>query len=184
VRGTVMRWLVLGLVTLFALSATACDNKATASPEQNSKWPAGSAGIACQLLEYEAVAAKLGTRFDTAGGAKQDNTLTCALTQKGKPYPYLTVALTPTTIDSVVFSESVKPQGAYSMPDLGVIAYRLTTPAAGEVGPALEIVWLSNTSRLVILRYGFASGAPPEDVEALIPKMLALAQDVEESLPK
>jgi hypothetical protein len=175
--------LVLGLFAALALLSTACDKQATAASGHDSRWPASAAGIACQLLEYDAVAAKLGTRFDTAGGAKRDNTLTCALTQKDLAYPYLTLALTPTTIDSVVFTESVKPQGAYSMPDLGAIAYRLSIPATGDAGPGLEMVWLSETSRLMILKYGFPPSATPEEIEALTPKLLALAQQVEKALP-
>ena len=182
-RGTIMRRLVLDLVLACALLTTACDDEATAAPGQNSQWPASAAGIACQLLEYDTVAAKLGTTFDTAGGAKQGDTLTCALTQKDKKDPYLTLALTPTAIDSVVFSESVKPSGAYVMPDLGAIACRFTVPATADAGPALEMTWLSNTSRLVILRYGFPLSTPPEEVDALTPKMLALAQQVEQALP-
>ena len=183
-RATFMRRLVLGLVVGIALLNAACDEQATAAPKQNSEWPAGAAGIACQLLEYDAVAAKLGTKFDTAGGFKQGNTLTCAVTQKDKASPFLTVALTPSTIDSVVFSESVKPQGAYSMPDLGVIAYRLTLPATDGAGPGLEIVWLSETSRLVTLRYGFPPSTAPEEIDAMTPKLLSLAQEVEAALPK
>jgi hypothetical protein len=183
VRGTIMRRLGLGFATALALLCTACDNEAEAAPGNDSQWPAGAAGIACQLLEYDAVAAKLATRFDTAGGATQGSTLTCALTQQDRAYPYLTLALTPTTIDSVVFTESVKPQGTYSMPDLGVIAYRQTLPAAGDAGPGLQLVWLSNTSRLVILRYGFLPSATPDELDALTPKLLALAQEVEKALP-
>ncbi len=85
--------------------------------------------------------------------------MTCALTEKNRPFPYLTLALTPTTIDSVVFTDSVKPAGAYAMPDLGVIAYRMTSPAAEGTGPALDLVWLSESSRLMNLRYGFAPSA-------------------------
>jgi hypothetical protein len=178
-----MRRLVQGLIVALVLLGTACDKQATAAPSHDTQWPASAAGIVCQLLEYDAVAAKLGTRFDTAGGAKQDNTLTCALTQKNQAYPYLTLALTPTTIDSVVFTESVKPQGAYSMPDLGVIAYRLAIPATGDVGPALQVVWLSESSRLMILKYGFPPSAAPEEIEGFTAKMLALAQEVEKALP-
>jgi hypothetical protein len=183
VRGTIMRRLAQGLVAALVLLATACDKQATAAPGRDSQWPASAAGIVCQLLEYDAVTAKLGTRFDTAGGAKQDNTLTCALTQKDQASPYLTLALTPTTIDSVVFTESVKPQGAYSLPDLGVIAYRLTIPATGDVGPALQVVWLSESSRLIVLKYGFAPSTAPEEIDGFTAKMLALAQEVEKTLP-
>jgi hypothetical protein len=183
VRGTFVRRLVLGGVAIFALLVAGCQHGASAAPAPGSKWGASAAGIACQLLEYDAVEAKLGTRFDNAGGGKQDNTLTCALTKKDQRFPYLTLALTPTTIDSVVFSNSVKPQGAYSMPDLGVIAYRLTIPAADGAGPVLDLVWLSESSRLMNLRYGFDGSAGPDAVDALTPKLLALAKDVEKALP-
>src|SRR5262249_3657226 len=145
--------LVLGVVLLMGL--TACDKQATASTGQDSQWPASAAGIACQLLEYDEVTNRLGTTFDSAGGAKQGDTYTCALRLKGQDNPYLTLAFTPSDIDSVVFSESVKPAGAYSMPDLGVIAYRQTINASGDTPPSLKLVWLSNSDRLATLHYGF-----------------------------
>lgn len=182
-RGTLMRRLVLGGVAALVLLSAGCENEANATPGPDNKWPASSAGIACQLLEYDAVEAKIGTRFDSAGGGKQDSTLTCALTEKNRPFPYLTLALTPTTIDSVVFTDSVKPAGAYAMPDLGVIAYRMTSPAAEGTGPALDLVWLSESSRLMNLRYGFAPSADQAAVDAMIPKLLALGQQVEDGLP-
>jgi hypothetical protein len=187
VRGTFMRRFRLGLATLVSgvvlIGLAGCENEATAAPGHDSKWPASAAGIACQLLEYDEVAGKLGTTFDTAGGAKQGDTLTCALTQKDRNSPYLTLALTPTTIDSVVFSQGVKPQGAYSMPDLGVIAFRNTIAATADAGPALELVWLSDSGRLVVLKYGFELSSGADAVDALTPKLLALAQDVEKGLP-
>lgn len=182
-RGTFIRRLVLAGVALLALPSAGCEDEASATSGPDAQWPASAAGIACQLLEYDLVEAKLGIRFDRAGGAKQDNTLTCALADKDQKFPYLTLALTPTTIDSVVFSASVKPQGAYSMPDLGVIAYRLTIPAADGAGPVLDLVWLSESGRLMDLRYGFAQSAPPDAVDELTPKLLALAQEVEKGLP-
>jgi hypothetical protein len=167
----------VGLV-LVALSLTGCDRGAAADPGL-SQWPAGAAGQVCQLLEYDAVATKLGVRFDTAGGGEKDGTATCALTQAGHEYPYLTLAMTPTKADEVIFVATVEPSGSSRVKGLGLIAYRLNVAATGKAGPAIEIGWLSPRERLMILRYAFAPGADRDTLNLFYPKLLALAKQAE-----
>lgn len=124
----------------------------------------------------------LGIGFDVAAGGRQDTTLSCALTRSASHLPYLTFAMTPTTIDSVVFSGAVKPAGAYVVPDIGVIAYRTTVAATEAAGPGIEVVWLSNAGRLVVLEYVCEVAATPEQVEELTGKLLDLARSVETTL--
>jgi hypothetical protein len=160
------------------LALTGCDRGAAADPGR-SQWPAGAAGAVCQLLEYDTVAAELGVRFDTAGGGEKDGTATCALTQAGHDYPYLTLAMTPTKADEVIFVATVEPSGANRVKGLGLIAYRLNIAATGKSGPALEIGWLSKKERLMIVRYGFAPGADRDTLNLFYPKLLALAKRAE-----
>ncbi len=180
---TVMRRLVLSLTIGLIVLTAACDNEALADSGRTSQWPAGAAGVMCQLLEYDVVADKLGIRFDTAGGASQDDTLTCALTQAGEDYPYLTLALTPSAIDTTIFASDATPAGAVAVPELGTAAYQLAVAAADPAGPAVEVCWLSTTGRMMIMRYAFDLSATGEDVETLTPKLLALAKQIEKALP-
>jgi hypothetical protein len=177
VRVTVLRRCLPGLFASLVLFLAGCDNEAAADPSQ---WPAGAAGAVCQLLEYDHVAERIGVRFDTAGGGEKDGTATCALTQQGHDYPYLTLALTPSAADEVIFVATVQPSGATRVKGLGLIAYRLDVNGGGKAGPAVEFGWLSAKGRLMILRYAFGPGAAEADVDALVPKLLALAKGTEQ----
>lgn len=178
----VVHRVALALAIGLALLSAGCDEDASADPGHTSRWPAAAAGMACQLIEYDVVAAATGTRFDAAGGAKQEETLTCALTQSGNQYPYLTVAMTPTTADEVIFTATVTPSGATAVKGLGRIAYQLGIAPAGPAGPGVELGWLSDSGYLMIMRYTFALTARPDEVAKLGPKLLVLAQQVESRL--
>lgn len=144
------------------------------------EWPAAAAGPACQLIEYDTVAAHLGTRFDTAGGGRKDKTVSCALTQAGRDYPDLVLALTETSADEIIFRALVVPSGATALKGLGKIAYRLKIAATGKRGPGVEIGWLSDSERIMVVRYTFAPAPPEADVDALPGKLLALAKQIEQ----
>ena len=175
---------------LVALTASGCGEEASAISGRGPQWPAAAAGGACQLLDYEAVAARIGTRFDTAGAASKDETFTCALTQAGRAYPDLTLAVTATSADEVIFTATVTPSGSTAVKGLGKIAYRVglgeaalaaaakTMPDKGSrtPGPGVEIGWLSANGRLMIVRYIFAPGATAAQVAELTPKLVALAK--------
>jgi hypothetical protein len=168
-----------GLLAGLVLLLTGCDNEAAADPGRTSQWPAGAAGAVCQLLEYDHVADRIGVRFDTAGGGEKDGTATCALTRQGQDYPYLTLALTPSAADEVIFVATVQPSGATKVKGLGLVAYRLDVAASGKAGPAVEFGWLSAKGRLMFLRYAFGPDAAKADVDALRPKLLELAKGTE-----
>jgi hypothetical protein len=167
------RW-VGWLAAAATLVTGGCLNDAAADPG-GSGWPPAAAGGACRLLDYDVVAERLGTRFDTAGAGKADSTLTCALTQQGRDYPDLTLAVTPTRADKDIFDASIRPDGAVTVPDLGRVAYRLSVRADGDAGPAVEVGWLSDKNQIVILRYTFPPGAPQQAASDLTPGLVALA---------
>ena len=172
------RWLP-GLLASVALLLAGCDKEAAADPGANDEWPAGAAGSVCQLLEYDAVAERIGVTFDTAGGGRKDGTTTCALTRQGHEYPYLTLAITPSEADEVIFIATMEPSHAKRLKGLGRIAYRLDVAASGDTGPVVEIGWLSARPRLMILRYAFEPDTAARDVAALFPKLMELARQVD-----
>jgi hypothetical protein len=179
VRVTFHRRHLPGLFAGLILLLTGCDREAAADPGRTSQWPAGAAGAVCQLVEYDQVEARTGVRFDTAGGGEKDGTATCALTRQGHDHPYLTLAVTPTTADEVIFVATVQPSGATRVKGLGLVAYRLDVAASGKAGPAVEFGWLSAKGRLMFLRYAFEPDAAKADVDALVPKLLELAKGTE-----
>jgi hypothetical protein len=169
--------LAVALLQLVGL-LSACNKGAAADPS----WGAGGAGRLCPLLDYDLVERNLGVRFDTAAGGQKDETLTCAVTQAGHPYPFLTVAAAGTTADSLIFEAIVVPSGATGLTGVGIIAYQLNLPPVSGSGPGLEIGWLSASHKLVVLRYVFAPGAADADVAAFVPKLVAFANVTDATL--
>ena len=171
--------LTLALATLTA----GCGGDATADPgpELTRNWPAAVAGGACQLLDYDTIKATLGTRFDTAGAGQRGETYTCAVTAAGVEYPDLTLAVTATKADPVIFTATVVPSGSVAVTGLGRAAYRTRLDPAGKSGPRLEVGWLSGNQRLIVLRYSFPAKAPAADADALAPKLVELAKQIDQT---
>ncbi len=180
-RRSVLAW-GAGLVLL----TSGCDVVAAASSGERrlTEWPAAASGVACELLDFDQVDRELGVRFDTAGGAHVDDTYTCALAQVGHDFPDLTLSLSPTAADDLIFTVSVAPDGSSVQEGLGVVGYRLALAAGDGHGPGLEFGWLSAKRRLLVLRFTFAAQTVPGQVTALEPKLLALAQRVEKQAPE
>jgi hypothetical protein len=172
---------MVALALLAVVAAAGCDDEAKADSEAG--WPIGAAGRACQLLEYAAVEAALGTAFDTAGGASSGSTFTCVLTRGGLEFPDLTLAVSPSSIDELVFTATVNPSNSVPVAELGRIAYSLQRAPVDAQGPGVEVGWLSANGRLMMLRYTFAPDPPPEAVAALTPKLVAFAQQIDAALP-
>jgi len=181
-RGTMPYRVAIGLIACLALLAAGCDGGSSADAGRRS-WPPAIAGRACQLLHYDVVEEHLGTRFDTAGGANRDATYTCALTQAGHDYPDLTLAVTATTADEVIFTATVAPSGSTVVKDLGRIAYRVAIAPSRSSGPGVEVGWLSAYERLLIVRYTFPPEATAQQVAELTSKLIALAHQIDQSLP-
>jgi hypothetical protein len=179
--------LTLAVAALVVLLAGGCGRLAGladtgASPGViTTGWPAASAGLVCGLIEYDVVAGELGVRFDTAGGAHVGDTYTCALTRTGQEFPDLTLALAATTADDLIFAVGVAPPGSTAVKGLGRAAYQLIVAAGGEHGPGIELGWLSAGQRLGVLRFTFATGADGDTVNAMVPKLLAMARRIDKA---
>jgi hypothetical protein len=163
-------WLAVASVALVLL-VSGCNKGASANPS----WGAAGAGRLCPLLDFDTVEHNLGVRFDTAAGAQKDETLTCAVTQAGHPYPFLTVAAAGTTADALIFEAIVTPSGATPVSGIGVVSYQLRLPPVDGSGPGVEIGWLSAAHRIIVLRFVFAAGATDAEVSAFVTKLVAFA---------
>jgi hypothetical protein len=169
--------LAVASLALVAL-VSGCSKGASANPS----WGAAGAGRLCPLLDFDVVQQNLGVRFDTAAGAQKDETVTCAATQAGHAYPFLTVAAAGTSADSLIFEAIVTPSGATAVTGIGVVAYQLRLPPVSGSGPGLEIGWLSAAHRIIVLRFVFAPGASDADVTAFFPKLAAFANVTDATL--
>ena len=163
-------WLAVAAIALVAF-VSGCTKGAAANPS----WGAAGYGRLCPLLDFDLVEHALGVRFDIAAGGQKDETLTCAVTQAGHDYPFLTVAAANTTADTLIFEAIVVPSGATGLQGVGVIAYQLLLPPVSGSGPGVEIGWLSASHKLLVLRFVFAPSATDADVSAFVPKLAAFA---------
>lgn len=146
-----------------------------------SRQPAAAAGGACQLLDYGIVEQTVGLSFEVAGGGQQDATYTCVLQRTGVTVPDLSLAVTPTSADPVVFRSTVAPKGAPVLTGLGKVAYQLALPPVPKTGrgPGVEIGWLSANNRILVLRCTLAPDSPaPADLAA---KLVELAKKVDQT---
>ncbi len=171
---------LLGLLLVAFVSACGADAEAGGPG-------AATEGRACQVIEFDVVESALGVRFDTAGGAKIDETYTCVLGQVGHPFPDLTLAMSATAADELIFRATLTPSSSIVVPELGRGAYQLgrAAVAAGDgtaSGPGVEIGWLSASSRLLVLRYTFSAGVTDTDIAAFAPNLVALAKQIEQAL--
>jgi hypothetical protein len=181
----VRRRVSTAVLVMLGLLLTGCGREAAA--DTNGRPPAATAGRACQLIEYDVVAAALGTQFDTAGGAQSGETYTCVLGLAGKPYPDLTFAMSPTTVSPLIFSVTVPPPGATAVDQLGVSAYQVivapVTAADGTAsGQGLEVCWLSARNLMMVMRYTFPAEATPAETEKIAVGLVALAKQVDANL--
>jgi hypothetical protein len=160
-----------------ALTVAGCDHHAAAEPG----WPLGVAGRACQLLDYDVVADALGTRFDTVGGATVNGTFTCAMTQAEHAFPDLTLSVTGSAADEVIFTATMVPSGSQVVKGLGLAAYQAEVDPAGTGGPGVEVGWLSAKARLMALRYTFPVGTAAAQVDDMGAHLVTLARHIEQT---
>ena len=71
--------------------------------------------------------------------------------------------------------------GATAVADLGRAAYRVGLPASGNAGLGVEVGWLTGNGRLIVLQFRFPAGTADTQVEALVPKLVTLARQIDQS---
>jgi hypothetical protein len=178
--GLVGRLALVSLVLACGVVLSGCSGEAGADPgSQFPHYPAAAAGGACLLLDYDTINEAIGVRFDTAGASRRDDTYTCAVTQRGASYPDLTLSVTPTKADELIFAASVTPSGSTPVKGLGKAAYQIASPAAGKRGPRWEVGWLSDNQRLMVLRFTYAKGVSADDAAGLKAKVADLAKRID-----
>jgi hypothetical protein len=151
------------------------------APADLNRLPAEYAGGACQLMNFDLVKTSLGIDFDIAGAGNVDDSYTCVLQKVAAPLPDLTLSVTPTVADTGTFHDKVIPKAATVLSDLGKLGYSRTVPGSGGAGPGVEVGWLSGNERLMILKYRAAAGTSPDDVGALVPKLVDLAKKIDQA---
>jgi hypothetical protein len=161
------------------LSASACTSSDLPEPRPAPQVrPAALAGGACLLIEFETLERILGDHYTIAASAKNSTTNTCVVRTEAAPVPEIALSVTPTQADVAVFTAVVKPKGAAAVAGLGKTGYQMTTAAKAPAGPLLEIGWLTGDARLLFLRWTLAPSADPA---AALPKLVALAKELDKS---
>jgi hypothetical protein len=152
------------------------DHRAAPSP---TRWPAGIAGGACQLLDFDVIASALGAGFDVAAASQAGATYTCVLERTGQNLPDLTLSVTATKIDVNIFKSKVVPKGAAAVAELGKSGYSAAVPAGSGAGPGAEVGWLSGNQRIMVLRLRTPADTAAADAADLMPKLVALAKRID-----
>jgi hypothetical protein len=155
------------------------DAKPSASARTRAATPAFETGGACQLLDYEAIQQSLGTVFSVAAAAKQGETFTCVVQQRGVTLPDLTLSVTGTSADEKAFQAVMVPSGGAAVTGLGKVAYGVPTAAAVAVGPGYEVGWLAGNRRLMVLRMRLTTTASAAEATAMAPKLVELAKSID-----
>ena len=148
-------------------------------PPTRSVAPAGDAGGACQLLEYQDIQETLGVQFSVAAASQVDNTFTCVTQATGRTLPDLTLSVTPTAADETVFKSTVQPAGSTPLAGVGKVAYEAPIAASPTAGPGVDIGWLAGNGQLIDLRLRLALKATPQDVADAGPRLVALAKRID-----
>ncbi len=178
------RLAALAAVAVLLLTVTGCTSSAagaprTAHPASQDRLPAEYAGGACQLMNFDVVNGALGTAFEVAGAGNAGDTYTCVLQRVDAQLPDLSLAVTPTVADTLIFHDKVVPKGATVLSDLGKLGYSRTLTASGGAGPGVEVGWLSGNQRLMVLKYRSTPGTG--EVSPLVPKLVDLAKKVDQA---
>jgi hypothetical protein len=174
-------WLLsVALLAVGACNAQAAGADRPSKPEPSpTRLLAAAAGGACQLLDFDAIASIVGTRFDVAAASQTGNTYTCVVEQTGNTLPDLALSVASTQADVGIFKSKVVPNGAATIDQLGKSGYSATVPAGSGAGPGIEVGWLSGNQRLMTVRLRTRSGTAPADAAALVPKVVALAKQID-----
>jgi hypothetical protein len=179
-RTTRLRSVALGTALLgAAVLAAGCDDEPAGAAEKNPPPPAASAGGLCQLLDYGVIKTTLGIEFGVAAAAEQGQTQTCVVQPADESYPDLLLTQTATLIEPAVFTSTVTPKGAATVPGLGKVAYSAQVPVAGDSGPGAEVAWLSAKRQAVMMLRLRVRPDAAQTLTESSPKLVALARLLE-----
>jgi len=176
---------LVAILTVTATLAAGCTDRSASANQGRGPGPVPkvapieAAGGACQLLDYDTMKQILGLTFEIAAAAQSGDTFTCVTQVRRRSFPDLTLSVTASAADETVFNATVKPAGSSPLAGVGKVAYTLPFPALDHAGPGIEIGWLAGNARLIELRLRLDPKATPDQQAAAIPKLVALAKQVD-----
>ncbi|WP_428961356.1 hypothetical protein [Micromonospora fluostatini] len=140
---------------------------------------AASAGGACGMLDFAVIEEHAGVRFDVAAASERGDSHTCVLRVGRESLPELTLSVSKTSLDKAAFTADMVPDKAEKVAGLGQEAYRRTVAASGKNGPAAEVGWLADESRLAVLHYTLPPDTERAAAEELTGKLADLAKTIQ-----
>lgn len=173
--------LVAGLLGLAGCAGPVADGGAPPTPSPR-RVPAAVAGGACRFLDYDVIEKMIGARFDVAAAGETSDSFTCVLQSLSGSLPDLSLSITQTKADPSVFKDTVVPDDADSVSDLGKVGYSAAVPAKSGAGPGVEVGWLSGDRQVVVLRYRSPKGTATDDVAKLTDKLVDLAKTIDRKM--
>ncbi len=175
------RFVAVGAAAALALAG--CTDKAgepALPPVHVVEQPAASAGGACVLWDYAFIEDQIGVRFTVAAGETVDKTSTCVVQTENGTAPFLVYSVVDSTAaDAEHFTESITPAKAAKVKGLGKAGYQLLGKAAKDVGPSIEVTWLSEAEQMQSLKFTFATGAPADAVPDLSNRRVSMAKTMD-----
>ena len=167
-----------------ALALAGCTDKsdraAAPPPVKVVEQPAASSGGACVLWDYAFIEDQIGIRFTVAAGQTVDKTLTCVVQTEDGNAPFLVYSVADSAAaDAELFAESLTPAKATKVKGLGLSGYQLIGKAAGELGPSIEVTWLSEAEQLQSLKFTFAKGAAGDAVTDMSKRLVSMAKTMD-----
>ena len=177
------RFVAAGAAAAAALALAGCTDKAedpALPPVRVVEQPAASAGGACVLWDYAFIEDQIGVRFTVAAGRTVDKTSTCVVQTENGTAPFLVYSVVDSTAaDAEIFTESITPDKATKVKGLGQAGYQLLGKAAKDVGPSIEVTWLSEAEQMQSLKFTFAKGAPADAVTDMSKRLVSMAKTMD-----
>jgi hypothetical protein len=166
-----------------ALALAGCTEKAetpTLPPVHVVEQPAASAGGACVLWDYAFIEDQIGVRFTVAAGQTVDKTSTCVVQTENGAAPFLVYSVVDSTAaDAELFTESITPAKATKVKGLGQAGYQLLGKASANLGPSIEVTWLSQAEQMQSLKFTFAKGAQAGAVTDMSERLVSMAKTMD-----
>lgn len=166
-----------------ALALSGCTDKPeppAMPPVRVVEQPAASAGGACVLWDYAFIEDQIGVRFTVAAGQTVDKTSTCVVQTENGAVPFLAYSVVDSTAaDAELFAESITPAKATKVKGLGQAGYQLLGKATKDLGPSIEITWLSEAEQMQSLKFTFATGAQADAVTDMSKRLMSMAKTMD-----